>query len=54
MLIRKTPKFVALFLLIFPYFVTPEENYVYDYGSDNFKQKIEEMDGNFIMFYAPW
>ncbi|XP_026333543.1 thioredoxin domain-containing protein 5 [Hyposmocoma kahamanoa] len=53
MLIRKT-KFVALFLLIFPYFVTPEENYVYDYDSDNFKQKIEEMDGNFIMFYAPW
>lgn len=49
-----TPKFVVLFLLILPYFVTPEEDYVYNYGSDNFKHKIEEMDGNFIMFYAPW
>lgn len=32
----------------------PEESNVYNYGSNNFKQQIEELDGNFIMFYAPW
>ncbi|XP_049871027.1 thioredoxin domain-containing protein 5 homolog [Pectinophora gossypiella] len=46
--------FVPVLLLFLPCFVTPEESFVYDYGSDNFKQQIEEMDGNFIMFYAPW
>ncbi|XP_045767975.1 thioredoxin domain-containing protein 5 homolog isoform X2 [Maniola jurtina] len=42
------------FLLILPHYVAPEESAVYEYGPDNFKQQIEDMDGNFIMFYAPW
>ncbi|CAH2085263.1 unnamed protein product [Euphydryas editha] len=43
--------FLCLFL---SHYVAPEENPVYEYGPDNFKQQIEDMDGNFIMFYAPW
>ncbi|CAH2040785.1 unnamed protein product, partial [Iphiclides podalirius] len=35
-------------------FVTPEDGTIYEYGPDNFKSQIEDMDGNFIMFYAPW
>ncbi|XP_034828531.1 thioredoxin domain-containing protein 5 homolog isoform X2 [Maniola hyperantus] len=42
------------FFLILPHYVAPEESAVYEYGPDNFKQQIEDMDGNFIMFYAPW
>ncbi|KAJ0177961.1 hypothetical protein K1T71_006834 [Dendrolimus kikuchii] len=43
--------FIYLFL---PSFVVPEDNFVYEYNPGNFRQQIEEMDGNFIMFYAPW
>ncbi|XP_023945988.2 thioredoxin domain-containing protein 5 homolog [Bicyclus anynana] len=44
---------IAIFLFL-PFFVTPEEGSVYEYGPDNFKRQIADMDGNFIMFYAPW
>ncbi|GBP44899.1 Thioredoxin domain-containing protein 5 [Eumeta japonica] len=41
-------------MLLIPCLVAPEESAVYNYNAKNFKQKIEQMDGNFIMFYAPW
>lgn len=41
-------------LLFLSNYVAPEESDVYEYGPDNFKQQIENMDGNFVMFYAPW
>ncbi|XP_039750957.1 thioredoxin domain-containing protein 5 homolog [Pararge aegeria] len=41
-------------LLFLPYFVAHEESAVYEYGPDNFKQQITDLDGNFIMFSAPW
>ncbi|XP_059058622.1 thioredoxin domain-containing protein 5 homolog [Achroia grisella] len=44
----------TLCFLFLPYFVALEENAVYEYNPNNFKQQIEEMDGNFVMFYAPW
>lgn len=45
----------TLFLVLFlPYFVAPEESSVYKYTPENFERQIELMDGNFIMFYAPW
>ncbi|KAM3959786.1 thioredoxin domain-containing protein 5 homolog [Aphomia sociella] len=44
----------TLCFLFLPYFVALEENAVYEYDPNNFKNQIEEMDGNFIMFYAPW
>lgn len=45
----------GLFYLLFvPYYVALEENSVYEYNANNFKYQIEEMDGNFVMFYAPW
>ncbi|XP_053605167.1 thioredoxin domain-containing protein 5 homolog [Plodia interpunctella] len=47
-------KLAPICFLFLPYFVAPEENKVYEYDSNNFKQRIEEMDGNFILFYAPW
>ncbi|XP_013188179.2 thioredoxin domain-containing protein 5 homolog [Amyelois transitella] len=47
-------KLAAICFLFLPYFVAPEENIVLEYDSNNFKQRIEEMDGNFILFYAPW
>lgn len=40
--------------MILPYFVVPEDSFVYEYGSDNFRQQIEDKDGNFVLFYAPW
>ncbi|CAG9787062.1 unnamed protein product [Diatraea saccharalis] len=43
-----------IILLFLPYFVAPEESVVFDYNTDNFKDRIEELDGNFVMFYAPW
>lgn len=46
--------FLSFLCLFLSHYVAPEENPVYEYGPDNFKQQIEEMDGNFIMFYAPW
>lgn len=42
------------YLLFLPYFVALEESSVYEYNANNFKYQIEEMDGNFVMFYAPW
>ncbi|KAJ2947608.1 hypothetical protein O0L34_g17405 [Tuta absoluta] len=51
---RKYTPLLAVFLLFLPNFVAPEESAVYEYTSGNFKQQIEEMDGNFVMFYAPW
>ncbi|XP_037867776.1 thioredoxin domain-containing protein 5 homolog [Bombyx mori] len=42
------------YLFVFPYLVAPEQSSVYEYNPSNFKFQIEEMDGNFIMFYAPW
>lgn len=47
--------FISFTVLLFlSNYVAPEESAVYEYGPDNFKQQIENMDGNFIMFYAPW
>ncbi|KAL0881912.1 hypothetical protein ABMA27_001673 [Loxostege sticticalis] len=45
---------VLVFFIFSPYFVAPENGFVYDYNPSNFKDRIEEMDGNFIMFFAPW
>ncbi|XP_037303108.1 thioredoxin domain-containing protein 5 homolog [Manduca sexta] len=45
---------INFYLLLLFYFVAPEDNFVYEYNPSNFKYQIEEMDGNFIMFYAPW
>ncbi|CAH1635823.1 unnamed protein product [Spodoptera littoralis] len=47
-------RLVILHFLFLPYFVALEESSVYEYNANNFKIQIEEMDGNFIMFYAPW
>jgi hypothetical protein len=47
-------KWSAVILFILPYFVAPEDSFVYEYGPNNFMERIEELDGNFIMFYAPW
>ncbi|XP_041968407.1 thioredoxin domain-containing protein 5 homolog [Aricia agestis] len=44
--------FIAMLLL--PHIVTPEQSSVYEYGPEDFKRQIEILDGNFIMFYAPW
>ncbi|KPJ04338.1 PREDICTED: thioredoxin domain-containing protein 5-like [Papilio xuthus] len=44
---------ISLFLFL-PRFVTPEDGTIYEYNPDNFRGQIEDMDGNFIMFYAPW
>ncbi|CAH0723549.1 unnamed protein product, partial [Brenthis ino] len=50
-----TQNLLSLFLFLFlSHYVAPEESTVYEYGPDSFKQQIENMDGNFIMFYAPW
>lgn len=45
---------VLIYILFLPYFVAPEDGSVYEYTPSNFRYQIEEMDGNFIMFYAPW
>lgn len=45
---------LTLIFVLLPYFVAPEESAVYDYNPNDFQERIEEMDGNFIMFYAPW
>lgn len=42
-----------LYFLFLP-FASLEESLVYEYNVNNFKFQIEEMDGNFVMFYAPW
>lgn len=34
--------------------VAPVAGSTYEYDPDVFKLQIKEMDGNFIMFYAPW
>ncbi|KAJ8724274.1 hypothetical protein PYW08_015748 [Mythimna loreyi] len=47
-------RLVLLYFLFLPYFVALEESAVYEYNANNFKFQIEEMDGNFVMFYAPW
>ncbi|XP_072949928.1 thioredoxin domain-containing protein 5 homolog [Epargyreus clarus] len=41
-------------ILFFPHFVMLDENSVYEYDPGIFRQQIEDLDGNFIMFYAPW
>ncbi|VVC89112.1 unnamed protein product [Leptidea sinapis] len=33
---------------------TLAEGFVFNYNAEKFKEQIKEMDGNFIMFYAPW
>lgn len=43
-----------LILLVLPYLVAPDDGFVYDYSANNFKERVEQLDGNFIMFYAPW
>lgn len=40
--------------LLLPLFVAPDTGFVLKYGPDNFKTQVEELDGNFVMFYAPW
>lgn len=45
---------MIFYYLFLPYFAALEESAVYEYDANNFKFQIEEMDGNFIMFYAPW
>lgn len=47
-------RLVLFYFLFLPYFVALEESLVYEYNANNFKFQIEEMDGNFVMFYAPW
>ncbi|KAJ8719178.1 hypothetical protein PYW07_016734 [Mythimna separata] len=47
-------RLVLFYFLFLPYFVALEESSVYEYNANNFKFQIEEMDGNFVMFYAPW
>ncbi|CAG9135589.1 unnamed protein product [Plutella xylostella] len=42
------------FLLVWPYFVAPNESNIYEYDAESFRTQVKEMDGNFIMFYAPW
>lgn len=44
---------ISLFFIL-PRFVAPEDGSIYEYTPDNFRGQIEDMDGNFIMFYAPW
>ncbi|XP_014360996.2 thioredoxin domain-containing protein 5 homolog [Papilio machaon] len=44
---------ISLFLFL-PRLVAPEDGSIYEYNPDNFRGQIEDMDGNFIMFYAPW
>ncbi|XP_026732029.1 thioredoxin domain-containing protein 5 homolog [Trichoplusia ni] len=46
-------RLVMLYFLFLP-FASLEESLVYEYNVNNFKFQIEEMDGNFVMFYAPW
>lgn len=46
--------FVCSYFLYLLYFVKPEDNFAYEYSPNNFNQQIEDMDGNFVMFYAPW
>lgn len=48
------PSLLLIHFIFLLRFVTPEDGTVYEYGPDNFKDQIEDMDGNFIMFYAPW
>ncbi|CAK1541281.1 unnamed protein product [Leptosia nina] len=40
--------------LYLPENVAPVSGSVYEYDPDVFKMQIKEMDGNFVMFYAPW
>ncbi|KOB77845.1 Thioredoxin domain-containing protein 5 [Operophtera brumata] len=47
-------KVTAFYLLLIFNVVVPEDGSVYDYNPGNFKHQIEGLDGNFIMFYAPW
>ncbi|CAG4970115.1 unnamed protein product [Parnassius apollo] len=49
-----SPTLFFMFIIFLPRFVTPEDGAVYEYNPHNFKGQIEDMDGNFIMFYAPW
>ncbi|XP_028169103.1 thioredoxin domain-containing protein 5 homolog [Ostrinia nubilalis] len=53
-LIEKMFRIVLLFFIFQPYFVAPEKGFVLNYSPSNFKERIEELDGNFIMFFAPW
>ncbi|CAG4964456.1 unnamed protein product [Colias eurytheme] len=43
-----------VFMLSLPDYVAPVEGSVYEYNPEMFKSQVKEMDGNFIMFYAPW
>ncbi|XP_038221752.1 thioredoxin domain-containing protein 5 homolog [Zerene cesonia] len=43
-----------VFMLSLPDHVAPVEGSVFEYDPEMFKLQIQEMDGNFIMFYAPW
>ncbi|XP_073952179.1 thioredoxin domain-containing protein 5 homolog [Choristoneura fumiferana] len=45
---------LLIYVVFVPNFVAPEDGTVYDYDAETFEQQIKEMDGNFIMFYAPW
>lgn len=54
MFFRKCSLTYLAICLLLPYFVAPDTNVVYEYGPTEFMTKVEELDGNFIMFYAPW
>lgn len=41
-------------LIFLTNFVTPEQSNVFSYNPAKFNKQVEELDGNFIMFYAPW
>lgn len=45
---------LLIYVVFVPSFVAPEDGTVYDYDAETFDQQIKDMDGNFIMFYAPW
>ncbi|XP_022126453.2 thioredoxin domain-containing protein 5 homolog [Pieris rapae] len=46
--------FVSFFFISLPENVAPVAGSTYEYDPDVFKLQIKELDGNFIMFYAPW
>ncbi|XP_063632619.1 thioredoxin domain-containing protein 5 homolog [Cydia splendana] len=45
---------LLVYLVVVPNFVAPEDGTVYEYDPESFQRQIEDMNGNFIMFYAPW
>lgn len=45
---------IPFLFISLPENVTPVAGSTYEYDPDVFKLQIKALDGNFIMFYAPW